>query len=240
MAGHSKWANIKHRKGRADAQRGKVFTKIAKEIMVAVKQGGGDPEANFKLKLAIQKARVNNMPNDNIKRAVQRGSGELEGENYEEVVYEGYGPGGAAVFLEILTDNRNRTAPEIRHIFSKNGGSLGEAGCVAWMFDRRGLLVIEKTDEVDEEEIMLEALEAGAIDVKIEEDSIEIITVPEDFEEVKNTLSDRGYNFVMEEVTRIPQNTIKIEGKDAETMEKLLDIFEDHGDVQNVYSNFKM
>ncbi|QNO15718.1 YebC/PmpR family DNA-binding transcriptional regulator [Alkalicella caledoniensis] len=240
MAGHSKWANIKHRKGRADAQRGKVFTKIAKEIMVAVKQGGGDPEANFKLKLAIQKARVNNMPNDNIKRAVQRGSGELEGENYEEVVYEGYGPGGAAVFLEILTDNRNRTAPEIRHIFSKNGGSLGEAGCVAWMFDRRGLLVIEKTDEVDEEEIMLEALEAGAIDVKIEEDSIEIITVPEDFEEVKNTLSDRGYNFVMEEVTRIPQNTIKIEGKDAETMEKLLDIFEDHGDVQNVYSNFEM
>jgi len=240
MAGHSKWANIKHRKGRADAQRGKIFTKIAKEIMVAVKQGGPDQDANFKLKLAIQKARVNNMPNDNIKRAIQRGSGELDGENYEEVIYEGYGPGGVAVFLEILTDNRNRTAPEIRHIFSKNGGSMGEAGCVAWMFDRRGLLIIEKTDRIDEEEVMLEAIEAGAIDVKIEEDSIEIITEPENFEEIKNNLSENGYTFVMEEVTRIPQNTIKLEGKEAETMEKLMEIFEDHGDVQNVYSNFEM
>ena len=238
MAGHSKWANIKHRKGRADAQRGKVFTKIAKDIMVAVKEGGSDPESNFKLRLAIQNARDNNMPNDNVKRALQRGAGDLDGDNYEEIIYEGYGPGGAAVFLEILTDNKNRTAPEIRHIFSKNNGNLGEAGCVAWIFDRRGLLVIEKNEEVDDEKIMLEAIEAGALDVNIEDDSIEIIAEIDDFEAVKSNLTEIGYTFVVEELTRIPQNTIKLEGKDAENMEKLMEIFEDHGDVQNAYSNF--
>lgn len=239
MAGHSKWANIKHRKGRADAQRGKVFTKIAKDIMVAVKEGGSDPESNFKLRLAIQNARDNNMPNDNVKRALQRGAGDLDGDNYEEIIYEGYGPGGAAVFLEILTDNKNRTAPEIRHIFSKNNGNLGEAGCVAWIFDRRGLLVIEKNEEVDDEKIMLEAIEAGALDVNIEDDSIEIIAEIDDFETVKSNLTELGYTFVVEELTRIPQNTIKLEGKDAENMEKLMEIFEDHGDVQNAYSNFE-
>ena len=238
MAGHSKWANIKHRKGRADAQRGKIFTKIAKEIMVAVKHGGSDIESNFKLRLAIQKARTNNMPNDNIQRAIQRGLGDLDGSNYEEIIYEGYGPGGVAIMLEILTDNRNRTAPEIRHTLSKNGGNMGEAGCVSWMFDRRGLLVIEKTDEIDEDEIMLEAIEAGALDVKVQEDSLEIITDPSEFEQVKNTLLEKGFTFVMEEVTMLPQNTISISGKDAEAMEKLVEILEDHNDVQNVYTNF--
>ncbi len=238
MAGHSKWANIKHRKGRADAQRGKIFTKIAKEIMVAVKHGGSDPEANFKLRLAIQKARLNNMPSDNIKRAMQRGAGELEGSNYEEIIYEGYGPGGVAIMLELLTDNRNRTAGEIRHIFAKNGGNLGESGCVAWMFDRRGLLVIEKTDDIDEDEFILEALEAGALDVKIEEDSIEVITDTENFESVKDSLNSSGYNFVVEEITMLPQNTIRLEGKDVEVMENLMEVLEDHGDVQNLFSNF--
>ncbi|SHJ73232.1 DNA-binding regulatory protein, YebC/PmpR family [Anaerobranca californiensis DSM 14826] len=239
MAGHSKWANIKHRKSRVDAQRGKIFTKIAKEIMVAVKQGGPDPEGNFKLRLAIQKARLNNMPNDNIQRAIQRGLGDLDGSNYEEVIYEGYGPGGAALLLEILTDNRNRTAPEIRHILSKHGGSLGESGCVAWMFQRRGLLVIEKTKEIDEDEFILAALDAGALDVKLEEDSLEVITEPSDFEDVKQALNKLGYTFVIEEVTMIPQTTISLEGNEKETMEKLLEILEDHNDIQNVYTNYE-
>lgn len=239
MAGHSKWANIKHRKSRVDAQRGKIFTKIAKEIMVAVKQGGPDPEGNFKLRLAIQKARLNNMPNDNIQRAIQRGLGDLDGSNYEEVIYEGYGPGGAALLLEILTDNRNRTAPEIRHILSKHGGSLGESGCVAWMFQRRGLLVIEKTKEIDEDEFILAALDAGALDVKLEEDSLEVITEPSDFEDVKQALNNLGYTFVIEEVTMIPQTTISLEGNEKETMEKLLEILEDHNDIQNVYTNYE-
>ncbi|SET06314.1 YebC/PmpR family DNA-binding transcriptional regulator [Anaerobranca gottschalkii] len=239
MAGHSKWANIKHRKSRVDAQRGKIFTKIAKEIMVAVKQGGPDPDGNFKLRLAIQKARLNNMPNDNIQRAIQRGLGDLDGSNYEEIIYEGYGPGGAALLLEILTDNRNRTAPEIRHILSKHGGSLGESGCVAWMFQRRGLLVIEKTNEIDEDEFILAALDAGALDVKVEEDSLEVITEPSTFEEVKQALNNLGYTFVVEEVTMIPQTTISLEGNEKETMEKLIEILEDHNDIQNVYTNYE-
>ncbi|WP_350344420.1 YebC/PmpR family DNA-binding transcriptional regulator [Proteinivorax tanatarense] len=237
MAGHSKWSNIKHKKSRQDAQRGKIFTKISKEIMVAVQQGGEDADSNFKLRLAIQKAKSNNMPNDNIERAIKRGTGDLEGKRFEDIVYEGYGPGGVAVMLDILTDNRNRTAGEIRHIFSKNGGNLGESGCVSWMFNRKGLLVIEKNKEVDEDELLLIALDAGAEDVKSDLDTFQVTCEPEEFESVKNTLDKAGCKLVFQEVSMVPQNTVELNQTDMETMEKLEETLEDHNDVQNVYTN---
>lgn len=237
MAGHSKWANIKHRKARADAQKGKVFTKVSKEIMAAVKQGGPDPSNNFRLRLALQKAREVNMPGDNIQRAIQKASGDMEGTNYEEVIYEGYGPGGIAVMLEILTDNRNRTAGEIRHIFSRRGGSLGESGCVSWLFKRRGYLAVEKNG-VDEDELMLAALDAGAEDFENNEGTYEIYTAPEEFEPVKEKLEFLGYRFSAAEITMVPENSVEISDPgEAAAALALVDALSDHDDVQNVYTN---
>ncbi len=239
MSGHSKWANIKHRKAKQDAVRGRIFTRIGKELMVAVKNGGQDPEVNLRLKGVIQKARENNIPQDNIQRIIDKASGNLAGVNYEEIVYEGYGPGGVAVLLNIMTDNRNRTAGEIRHLFSKNGGNLGETGCVAWMFDHKGLIVIGKEDLAkDEDEIMMAALEGGAEDVQVEEDAIEIITQPDDLENVKQAVVEAGIKYDLAELTMLPQTTVELTGDDARKMLKLMDALEDHDDVQGVWANF--
>lgn len=240
MSGHSKWANIKHRKAKQDAQKGKIFTKMGKEIIVAVKQGGGgDPDANARLKTVIQKARSYNMPMENITRVIQKATGDLAGVNYEELVYEGYGPGGTAVMIEIMTDNRNRTAGDIRHLFSKHGGNLGETGCVSWMFNKVGVITFDKESlNVDADEIMMVALEAGAEDMKEDEESIEIICTPEDVEEVEKSIRDANYVPIMVEVTMLPQNTIHLDGDDASKMLKLMDALEEHDDVQEVYSNF--
>ncbi|MGI6678649.1 MAG: YebC/PmpR family DNA-binding transcriptional regulator [Dehalobacterium sp.] len=240
MAGHSKWANIKHKKAKQDEAKGAVFTKISKEIMVAVKQGGPDPEGNFRLKLSIQKAKANNMPNDNINRAIQKASGSTEGDNFEEIFYEGYGPGGVAILLSIVTDNRNRTASEIRHTFSKNGGNLGETGCVAWMFDRKGRLTVNLENQ-DKDELMLLALEAGAEDFRAEEGIGEIITEPDSLEEVRKFLSEKGLVIEEEEVTMIPQNTIQVDDLEQSIkIMKMVESLEDHDDVQNVYGNFEI
>ncbi|OWZ83454.1 YebC/PmpR family DNA-binding transcriptional regulator [Natranaerobius trueperi] len=239
MAGHSKWANIKHKKAKEDEKRGKLFSKLSKEIIVAAKEGGGDPDKNNRLRIAIQKAKDNNMPNENIERAVKKGTGELEGVNYEELTYEGYGPAGIAVFLDVMTDNKNRTASEVRHLFTKNGGNLGENGCVAWMFSRKGLITLDSDqNQVDEEEFMLTTVEAGAEDVKIDEATIEVITDPQDFENVRQALEDQGLELSFKEVTMLPSTTVKVEGDDAKKVLKLLEELEDHDDVQNVYANF--
>lgn len=239
MSGHSKWANIKHRKGKQDAQRARIFTRLGKEIIVAAKQGGGDPDNNLRLKNVIQKARAVNMPVDNITRVIQKATGELAGVNYEELNYEGYGPGGAAVMLEIMTDNRNRTAADIRFLFSKHGGNLGETGCVGWMFDKKGVITIEKEGlNKDADEIMMIALEAGAGDVQEDEDSFEITCSPEDFGAVEAAIREAGLNPLDAEVAMVPQNTVALEGDEAVKMLKLMDALEDHDDVQNVFSNF--
>ncbi|MHB1126440.1 MAG: YebC/PmpR family DNA-binding transcriptional regulator [Bacillota bacterium] len=240
MSGHSKWANIKHHKAKLDAKKGKVFTKLGRELIMAVKQGGPDPEGNSRLKLAIQKAREANMPNDNIQRAIQRGSGGAGGADYEEIMYEGYGPFGVAILLRILTDNRNRTAGEIRHAFSRNGGNLGETGCVAWMFERKGLLTVELGEiKMHSDDIMLMAIEAGAEDVNVEDASIEITTAAEDLSQVKETLSAKGLAFTSDEVTMLPQNTITItDYEEALQLLKLMELLEDNDDVQDVYANF--
>jgi len=241
MSGHSKWSTIKHKKGKADAQRGKMFTKLARYITVAVREGGADPEYNSNLKSAIEKAKAENMPNDNIERAIKKGSGDLEGANFEEIIYEGYGPAGVAVFVQCLSDNRNRTASDVRHAFDKFGGNLGSTGCVAWMFDRKGLLLVEKTDEVDEEELMLQAIDAGAEDFSVEEEYYEIITSPEIFGKVKESLLESGYRFSNAEITYLPQNETKLtEEKDIKNMMKLIDALEDSDDVQEVYHNWDM
>lgn len=242
MAGHSKWANIKHKKSKMDEKRGKIFTKIGREIIVAVKQGGPDPEGNTRLKAVLQKARVNNMPNDNIQRIIQKASGELDGSNYEEIAYEGYGPAGVAILLDIMTDNRNRTAGEIRYIFSKNGGNLGETGCVAWMFDARGVINIDFAKlEMDADELMLAAIEAGAIDVVTEDDFIQIFTEVEDFESVKQNLKNYGISFTDAEITKVPQNTILIADlEQAQQVLNLLESLEDNDDVQAAYANFEI
>ncbi|MGI6143606.1 MAG: YebC/PmpR family DNA-binding transcriptional regulator [bacterium] len=242
MAGHSKWANVKHRKARADAQKGRLFTKLGKQLITAARQGGGNPEANFRLRLIIDKAKAANMPNENIERAIAKGTGDLEGINYEEMVYEGYGPGGVAIMLEILTDNRNRTASEVRHLFSRHGGNLGETGCVAWMFDKKGLLTVKKEGlSLEEDELLLLALEAGAEDVKEEDDSYEITTAPENFATVKEALDAQGLVFDTAEVTMIPQTTVEIQdNKEAERLLKLMDALEEHDDVQEVYANFEL
>lgn len=241
MSGHSKWATIKRKKAKVDAQRGKVFTRLAKEIIIAARQGGGDPDGNARLKTAIQRAKEANIPNENIMRAVQKGSGELGGANYEEITYEGYGPGGVAVMIEIMTDNRNRTAGEIRFIFSRSGGSLGETGCVAWMFQEKGLIVIDKTDnERDEDELMLLALDSGADDFKTEDDSFEITCEPGELQAVNAALEAAGVKIALAEITMVPQSTVKLEGKEAEQMMKMTDALEEHDDVQNVYANFEI
>lgn len=238
MAGHSKWNNIKHRKGKADAQKGKVFAKVAKEIIVAVKHGGGDPDSNFALRMALDKARSVNTPNENINRAIQRGLGGAEGDNYDEFSYEGFGPGGVAVMVDLLSDNRNRTASDIRHLFSKHGGNMGENGCVAYLFDKKGLIVIEREQEPrSEDEMLLLALEAGAEDLQVEEESFEVITAPTDLESVRTFLTEQGITIASAELSMIPQTMVAVEGDVAEKVIKLLDALEDHDDVQNVYTN---
>ncbi|WIF94350.1 YebC/PmpR family DNA-binding transcriptional regulator [Caminicella sporogenes] len=239
MAGHSKWANIKHRKGKQDAKRAKMFTKLARCIMVAAREGGSDPEYNSALKSAIEKAKAANMPNDNIERAIKKGAGELDGVNYEEITYEGYGPGGVAVFVEVLTDNRNRAAADVRHYFTKCGGNLGANGCVSWMFDKKGVLIIDRTDEIDEEELMVQAIDAGAEDFNSEEEYFEITTAPDDFANVRDVLKQAGYTFSTAEISYIPQNYQKLESEDdIKNMNKLIDLLEDNDDVQNVYHNW--
>ncbi len=236
MSGHNKWASIKHKKGANDAKRGKIFTKLIKEITVAARMGGGDLNGNPRLRAAVLAARAENMPKDNIERGIKKGTGELDGVNYEESLYEGYGPGGAAVLVESLSDNKNRSVAEIRHIFSKNGGSLGTNGCVAWMFKKKGYIAIERR-AVDEEKLMEKALEAGAEDVREDETTFEVITAPEDFEAVKAAIDALQTPYISSEVTMLPQNTTALAGKEADQMVKLMDMLEDCDDVQKVYTN---
>ena len=241
MAGHSKWANTKHRKARVDAARGKIFTKIAREITVAAREGGEDLDANFRLRLAVQKARENNMPNDNIQRAIQKGTGGQEGSSYEQATFEGYAPGGVAILLDVMTDNRNRTVAEIRHVLSKHAGSLGESGCVSWMFSRKGYITVDKSDvKMEEDDFMLEVLEAGAEDIDLDDSGIyNITTETESFEAVKNYLQDQGIEIASSEVTMLPSTSIAItEADTAAKIIKLMEVLDDHDDVQNVYANF--
>ena len=237
MSGHSKWHTIKHKKGATDAKRGKIFTKLIKEITVAARTGGGDEAANARLRKAVSDAKGANMPNETIDRAIKRGTGDLEGVNYEEITYEGYGIGGVAVLIETMTDNRNRTVAEIRHIFTKNGGNLGEAGSVAWMFDKKGYIVVDK-EAKPEEELFEIALEAGADDMQDDGGSFEILTTPENFEAVSEALKSAGIEPQAAEVSMFPQNYIHLEGTDAKQMLKLYEAIEDNDDVQNVYANF--
>ena len=237
MSGHSKWATIKHKKGAADAKRGRVFTRLIKEITVAARQGGGDPDGNPRLRTAILAAKAENMPADNIKRATQRGTGEIEGLSYEEITFEGYGPGGVAVIVEVLTDNRNRAVSEIRHAFSKNGGNLGESGSVGYMFAKKGVLALPKVS-ADEEKLTEIVLESGAEDLNDEGESWEILTGPKEFEAVREAITKAGLKPEHAEVTMVPSTYQKLEGAQANAMLRLLDVLEDLDDTQNVYSNF--
>jgi YebC/PmpR family DNA-binding regulatory protein len=237
MSGHSKWHSIKHKKAAADAKRGKAFTQVIKEITVAARLGGGDPNFNPRLRLVVDKAKSLNMPKDNIDRAIKKGTGELEGYNLEEVVYEGYGPGGVAVLIEATTDNRNRTVSELRHLFSKYGGNLSEAGSVAWMFQKKGYLVIER-DKISEEDLLEVALEAGAEDVNEDDSNWEIFTPPEAFEAVRDALAAKNIPIAVEQLSMIPQSNVKLEGKSAVQMLRLMEALEDHEDLQNVWANF--
>ena len=238
MSGHSKWSTIRHKKGAADAKRGKIFTKIIKEIMVAARSGGGDPGGNPRLRAAIAAAKAENMPKDNVERAIKKGTGGLDGVNYEEVNYEGYGPGGVAVLVEVLTDNRNRAASDVRHIFSRHGGSLGEAGCVAWMFSKKGSIVFNR-EKVSEEEVMDVALDAGAEDVKDQEDQFEVTTSLEDFVAVKAAFDSKDMPYELAEITMVSQSSVAIEDeKAALQVLKLMDALEDCDDVQHAYANF--
>ncbi len=238
MAGHSKWANIKHQKARADAQRGNLFAKLIREIMVASRQGGSNLDSNLRLRIAVRKARDNNVPNDNIQRAIKKGAGELEGVNFEDVVYEGYGPGGAALLIEAVTDNRNRTTSEIRHLLQRNNGSLGEVGSVAWMFERKGYLALDRSKlDITEDDILLMAIEAGAQDVEIGEESFEIYTEPEDFTKVQAMLEENDLPLEVAEMTMIPVSSISFAGDEAESVLRLIDVLDGHDDVQRVHSN---
>lgn len=237
MSGHNKWSTIKHKKGAADAKRGKLFTKLIKEITTAARIGGGDPAGNPRLRKAVDEAKSNNMPADNIDRAIKKGTGELDGVIYDEITYEGYGPEGVAVLLEVMTDNKNRTVAEIRHLFSKFNGSLGENGCVSWMFDSMGLIVVGK-EVATEDQLFEVAAEAGAEDIKSEGDTFEIYTPVDAFDAVHKAVMQAGIETISAELTRIPQTTVKLEGKPAETMLKLYGFLEDHDDVQNIYANF--
>lgn len=241
MSGHSKWATIKRKKGEIDAKRGKIFTKIGRELMVAVKEGGPDPDSNSKLRDVIAKAKANNMPNDNIQRSIKKASGEGNANEYFEMVYEGYGPCGIAVMVETLTDNKNRTAGDLRHYFDKNGGNLGQNGCVGFMFDRKGMIVVEKSDSVDEDTLMMDALEAGADDFNVEDECYEIMTAPESFSSTRDALDAKGYTFAQAEINYIPQTTTAIaDEEDIKKMEKLIDMLEENDDVQNVYHTWEM
>ena len=238
MAGHSKWANIKRRKGAVDAKRGKIFTRLTKEIIVAARIGGGDPGGNPRLRAAIAAAKSENMPKDKIERAITKGTGEIEGENYEEIRYEGYGPGGVAVIVECMSDNRNRTVSEVRHAFSKSGGNLGESGCVGWMFDRKGSITVP-ADSIDEEALMDKAIDAGAEDVVSEGDSFQVITDPDEFETVREALEGGGVKIAEAAVTMIPKNTVEVtDEKVAKQLLRLLETLEDNDDVQSVHANF--
>jgi len=239
MSGHSKWSTIKHKKGKADAKRGKVFTKIIREITVSAREGGSDADSNPRLRAAVAAAKASNMPADNIKRAIQRGTGELPGMTYEEFTFEGYGPGGVAVMLQIMTDNRNRTTPEIRHLFSKHGGNLGENGCVSWLFARKGSILIPRGAAPDEDAMMEIALEAGAEDLDTSDaDYYSIATAPEDLHRVKEALEERGIEIETAELSMEPSTTARLEGKPALQMLRLMEAFDDHDDVQNVWANF--
>ncbi len=239
MSGHSKWANIKRKKGANDAIRGKITTKIGREITIAVRMGGGDPTGNMRLKLALSKAKANNIPKDNINRAIQKGLGATEGSNYEELMYEGYGPGGTAVMLDILTDNRNRTAADVRYLFSKYGGNLGQDGCVSWMFKQKAVFLVEKEVFGDEDELMEIVLDAGAEDMKAEDEIFEITAEPNAFDAIEQALAEKGIETASAEVTMVPDTTVGLAGKDAEKMQTLIDALEDNDDVQNVYTNYE-
>ena len=238
MSGHSKWHNIKNKKGKEDARRAKEFTKIARLIIVSVREGGDDPNYNSSLKTAIEKAKAVNMPNDNIERAIKKGAGNIDNTNYEEVLYEGYGPSGAAVLVSCLTDNRNRTAPDVRHAFDKHGGNLGQSGSVSFLFERKGVLVVEKND-FDPDELVMTAIDLGAEDVEQDGEGVEIITAVETFSNIRDTLSEKGYSFAVAELNYIPSTTVKLNEEDALKMEKLIDMLEDNDDVQGVYHNWE-
>jgi len=237
MSGHSKWASIKHKKAATDAKRGKAFTRLIKELAVTARMGGGDPDANPRLRKAIADSKAANMPADNIKRAILKGTGQLEGVSYEEMTYEGYGPGGVAIFIEVVTDNKNRTVSEIRHIFTKNGGNLGESGSVGWMFQRKGYIVVAKSN-ASEEKLMDLILEAGAEDLRDDGSNFEIYTAPEDYENVDKVLKENNIETAVSDLSMIPQNFVKLEGKRAERCLKLMEALEDHDDAQNVWANF--
>lgn len=239
MSGHSKWATIKRKKGATDAARGRLFTRLIKEITIAAKNGGGNPDGNPRLRLAIQTAKGSNMPADNIKRAIQKGTGELPGVTYEEVTYEGYGPGGVAVLVEVVTDNNNRTVSEMRHVFSRNNGNLGQAGSVAWMFHKKGNIVVPRAGKsITEDDLMTIILDAGADDMITDDESFTIVTSPNLFDPVKKAIEDKGIKVESAALQMIPQNTVKVSGKEAEQTLKLMEALEEHEDVQNVYSNF--
>jgi YebC/PmpR family DNA-binding regulatory protein len=239
MSGHSKWATIKRKKGANDAARGRLFTRLIKEITIAARDGGGNVDHNPRLRLAIDSAKSNNMPSDNIKRALQRGTGELPGVSYEEITYEGYGPGGVAILVEAVTDNANRTVSELRHLFSRHNGNLGQANSVAWMFSRRGTIVVPTAgSKLSEDDIMNIILEAGAEDMQTESDGVTITTPPQAFETVKKSLEARGVTIEHAALQMVPKNTVKVSGKDAEQLLKLMEAFDEHDDVQNVYANF--
>ncbi|HZX46065.1 MAG TPA: YebC/PmpR family DNA-binding transcriptional regulator [Clostridia bacterium] len=241
MAGHSKWANIQHRKSRQDAKKGQIFTKLGRAISVAAKEGGSDPAVNPALRDAIAKAKAQNMPNDTIERAIKRGSGELGGADYQRVIYEGYGPGGVAVIVEALTENRNRTAGDVRHAFDKNGGNLGTTGCVSYLFEKKGQIIIEKTKQIDDEQIMMLAIDAGALDVEIEEEGYTIITSPEDFGRVLEVVQKNGLEPMAAEVAMVPNTTVTLTDQDdIKYMNRLIDMLEDNDDIQNVYNNWDM
>lgn len=237
MSGHSKWASIKHKKAAVDAKRGKMFTKVIKEITVAARLGGGDPDSNPRLRLAIANAKDVNMPNDNVQRAIKKGTGELEGASYEEVTYEGYGPAGVAVMVEVMTDNKNRTVADIRSIFSKNGGNLGEGGCVAWQFEKKGLVLMDE-GQIDEDALLDIVLNAGAEDLRKDGQVIEIVTAPDELEQVRQALEAHQLTYSSARVSMLPQSTIQLEGKHAQQMLRLMDALEDHEDVQNCHANF--
>jgi YebC/PmpR family DNA-binding regulatory protein len=239
MSGHSKWSTIKRKKAKTDAARGKVFTRVIKEITIAARDGGGDESSNPRLRAAISAAKTANMPQANIERAIKKGTGELEGVSYEEGIMEGYGPGGVALYVDILTDNRNRTVAEVRHIVTKHGGSLAESGAVAWIFEKKGLISLNKTG-IDEDTLLELAMDAGAEDLKNEDDIFEIVTSIEDLENVKKALDDNGVSYESAGLTMYPKTTVDVDRKQAEQLLKLLDLLEEHDDVQTVYSNFDM
>ncbi len=239
MAGHSKWANIRHKKAAQDAKRGKVFTKVIKELMISAKNGGSDPDANPRLRQAISTAKAANMPNDTMTRAIQKGAGELEGATYKETTYEGYGPGGVAIMMDVMTDNKNRTVAEIRHIMNKYGGNLGENGSVEWMFEKSGQITLSANGH-DEDVVLEEALEAGAEDFYISDREFIITASPADTVDVAETLGSKGYSVVSSTVEMVPKNTVKVEGNDVKRLITLMDYLEDHDDIQNIYSNFEI